>query len=251
MPGRDEAGAASHAAGCGQAGPGERRRACGAQVLPTSRMRRASEARPAFGASFKRPASVHGVAASRHPRARLGRAMAQPPPRGGALPTDKLSAAAFGAASQALVAHTGGSLPGALGGKPGGAQDVDLEDLFSLRRPKNFVSGASSGLQSVAKGAPTLAALRQRRGCRGGPEAVAPPVARRWPVTRPCTRTARRRLLPTLARAPAGARGRPPEAVAVASLTLPALLWQASSAAQPRSSPRRRWARGKRAPSAS
>jgi hypothetical protein len=76
--------------------------------------------------------------------------MAQPPPR---MPgTDKLSQAAFGAASQALVAHTGASLPGGLGGKSG-AHDVDLEDLFSLRRPKNLLSGASSGLQSVAKGA--------------------------------------------------------------------------------------------------
>ena len=65
--------------------------------------------------------------------------------------SEQLSAAAFGAASQALVAHSGTGLP-AMGGKPG-AQDVDLEDLFSLRRPKNVLSGASSGLQSVAKGA--------------------------------------------------------------------------------------------------
>ncbi len=77
--------------------------------------------------------------------------MAQPPPP--RMPTDKLSQAAFGAASQALVAHTGGGLPGGLGGKAGGHGDVDLEDLFSLRRPKNVLSGASSGLQSVAKGA--------------------------------------------------------------------------------------------------
>jgi hypothetical protein len=46
-----------------------------------------------------------------------------------------------------------------MGGRAGGAQDVDLEDLFSLRRPKNVLSGASSGLQSVAKGARTLAPL--------------------------------------------------------------------------------------------
>ena len=86
------------------------------------------------------------------PRVRFA-AMAQsgqaPPPR---MNSEQLSAAAFGAASQALVAHSGTGLP-AMGGKPG-AQDVDLEDLFSLRRPKNVLSGASSGLQSVAKGAP-------------------------------------------------------------------------------------------------
>jgi len=85
------------------------------------------------------------------PRVRFA-AMAQsgqtPPPR---MNSEQLSAAAFGAASQALVAHSGTGLP-AMGGKPG-AQDVDLEDLFSLRRPKNVLSGASSGLQSVAKGA--------------------------------------------------------------------------------------------------
>lgn len=75
--------------------------------------------------------------------------MASPPPR--TMNSEQLSAAAFGAASQALVAHSGTSLP-AMGGRPGG-QDVDLEDLFSLRRPKNVLSGASSGLQSVAKGA--------------------------------------------------------------------------------------------------
>jgi len=64
--------------------------------------------------------------------------------------SEQLSAAAFGAASQALVAHSGTGLP-PMGGRPGG-QDVDLEDLFSLRRPKNVLSGASSGFQSVAKG---------------------------------------------------------------------------------------------------
>ena len=72
--------------------------------------------------------------------------------------SEQLSAAAFGAASQALVAHSGTGLP-AMGGKPG-AQDVDLEDLFSLRRPKNVLSGASSGLQSVAKGARAAACVR-------------------------------------------------------------------------------------------
>ena len=64
---------------------------------------------------------------------------------------EQLSAATFGAASQTLVALSGTELP-AMDGKPG-AQDVDLEDVFSLRQPKNVLSGASSGLQSVAKGA--------------------------------------------------------------------------------------------------
>jgi len=73
--------------------------------------------------------------------------MAQP-----RMPTDKLSQA-FGAASSALVAHTGAVGAMGMGGRPGAAQEVDLEDLFSLKRPKNVLSGASSGLQSIAKGA--------------------------------------------------------------------------------------------------
>ena len=100
--------------------------------------------------------------------------------------SEQLSAAAFGAASQALVAHSGTGLP-AMGGKPG-AQDVDLEDLFSLRRPKNVLSGASSGLQSVAKGARAAGcacALQVLQACcsRGAVPAVArlAPAARAAP----------------------------------------------------------------------
>ena len=66
--------------------------------------------------------------------------------------TDKLSQAAIGAASSALVAHSGGGMPPLGGGRAGAAQEVDLEDLFSLKKPKNVLSGATSGLQSVAKG---------------------------------------------------------------------------------------------------
>jgi hypothetical protein len=72
-----------------------------------------------------------------------------PPPR---MATDKLSQAAIGAASSALVAHSGGGMPPLGGGRAGAAQEVDLEDLFSLKKPKNVLSGATSGLQSVAKG---------------------------------------------------------------------------------------------------
>ena len=107
--------------------------------------------------------------------------MSQSPPRM-APSTEKLSQAAFGAASQAIIAHSGGSMP-SLGGKPGSAQEVDLEDLFSLRRPKNVLSGASSGLQSVAKGAAALRGDARRRkarvralcpgGCARGREAAA------------------------------------------------------------------------------
>ena len=101
-----------------------------------------------------------------------------PPPR---MATEKLSQAAIGAASSALVAHSGGGMPPLGGGRPGAAQEVDLEDLFSLKKPKNVLSGATSGLQSVAKGgqAPRLgagtlkvqprcfpAAVERRRGCR-------------------------------------------------------------------------------------
>ena len=76
------------------------------------------------------------------------------------MPTDKLSQAAFGAASSALVAHSGAVGMGGMGGRPGAAQEIDLEDLFSLKRPKNVLSGASSGLQSITKGA-NLALLAQ------------------------------------------------------------------------------------------
>ncbi len=93
------------------------------------------------------------------------------------MPTDKLSQAAFGAASSALVAHSGGGLPGGMSGKPGTAQEVDLEDLFSLKRPKNVLSGASSGLQSVAKGAEDPSAgVTQSSACRA--RAAAPPRRR-------------------------------------------------------------------------
>ena len=61
----------------------------------------------------------------------------------------KLSQAALSAAAGALIPHSG-ALP--MEGRAA-AQEVDLEDLFSLRRPKNAWSGASSGLQSIAKGA--------------------------------------------------------------------------------------------------
>ena len=61
----------------------------------------------------------------------------------------KLSQAALTAAAGALIPHSG-ALP--MEGRAA-AQEVDLEDLFSLRRPKNAWSGASSGLQSIAKGA--------------------------------------------------------------------------------------------------
>ena len=67
----------------------------------------------------------------------------------------KLSQAALSAAAGALIPHSG-ALP--MEGRAA-AQEVDLEDLFSLRRPKNAWSGASSGLQSIAKGALARVAL--------------------------------------------------------------------------------------------
>jgi hypothetical protein len=68
----------------------------------------------------------------------------------------KLSQAALTAAAGALIPHSG-ALP--MEGRAA-AQEVDLEDLFSLRRPKNAWSGASSGLQSIAKGASGVLVLR-------------------------------------------------------------------------------------------
>ena len=98
--------------------------------------------------------------------------------------SEALSAAAFGAASQALVAHSGTTLP-AMGGRPGG-QDVDLEDLFSLRRPKNVLSGASSGLQSVAKGACRLhVRAAQRSGLANSHTPRRPCLAARADVAQP------------------------------------------------------------------
>ena len=73
---------------------------------------------------------------------------AKPEPK---LSSEKLQQAAFASASSALVAHSGGFAPGGASGKGPGAE-VELDDLFSLRRPKNVFSGASSGLQSIAKG---------------------------------------------------------------------------------------------------
>ena len=52
----------------------------------------------------------------------------------------------------ALVAQqsTGFNLPNGSGsGQP---EDLSIDDLFSLRKPKHVMSGASSGLQSLAKG---------------------------------------------------------------------------------------------------
>ena len=59
----------------------------------------------------------------------------------------------------ALVAQqsTGFNIPTGSGGGHGN-EELSLDDLFSLRRPKNVMSGASSGMQSLAKGAPALGA---------------------------------------------------------------------------------------------
>lgn len=54
----------------------------------------------------------------------------------------------------ALVAaqSTGFNIPAGSGGNGAPAEDLSLDDLFSLRRPKNVMSGASSGIQSLCKG---------------------------------------------------------------------------------------------------
>ena len=95
----------------------------------------------------------------------------QPPPR---MATEKLSQAAIGAASSALVAHSGGGMPPVGGGRSGAAQEVDLEDLFSLKKPKNVLSGATSGLQSVAKGGRRNTQARTPACCCAQPLAEAP-----------------------------------------------------------------------------
>lgn len=88
--------------------------------------------------------------------------------------TEKLSQAAIGAASSALVAHSGGGMPPLGGGRSGAAQEVDLEDLFSLKKPKNVLSGATSGLQSVAKGGRRNTQARTPACCCAQPLAEAP-----------------------------------------------------------------------------
>ena len=53
-------------------------------------------------------------------------------------------------ASRALTAYAG--VPGAGAGGASSASEVDFNDVFSLRRPQNVMSGLSSGLQSAGKG---------------------------------------------------------------------------------------------------
>lgn len=67
---------------------------------------------------------------------------------------DPASAASVSAAAQsALVAWGGGAVGGGAAAAPDGeAAALELDDLFSTRRPKNALAGASSGVKSVAKG---------------------------------------------------------------------------------------------------
>jgi hypothetical protein len=63
------------------------------------------------------------------------------------------SSAGMDAMTSALTAYAGvpvGTLQTAAGSDS--TPDVDFNDVFSLRRPQNLVSGLSSGLQSTAKG---------------------------------------------------------------------------------------------------
>ncbi|EEH54511.1 uncharacterized protein MICPUCDRAFT_34846 [Micromonas pusilla CCMP1545] len=53
-------------------------------------------------------------------------------------------------AAKALTGYTGGGLSRT--GATGAGEELDFNDVFSLRRPQNAMSGLSSGLQSAGKG---------------------------------------------------------------------------------------------------